>query len=171
MSRRVLLLWTLVAMAGCKDKWDKALAEAEVFKDRMCACKDKACVDDVKKERLAWDASLKERRGKDETPPDKVMERAKALLNEMGACEMAVEKAAAAKVNAVAIRKLTDIKDQMCACKDSACANKLNDEMTKWNQEQDKSDPAAVLFDEESQKKMTELTKQLTDCMTRAMTP
>jgi hypothetical protein len=170
MSRRWLVVCALVAMAGCrdKDKWDKMLAEAEDFKDKLCACKDKACVDGVDQDMKAWDKAMNEKLGKDEKPPDKVADNVYALMEEMRECTKGVRKAAGVEAVSAAIKMLSEFKDQMCACKDVACANKVSDEMTKWSHEKPQTDAPP---DVESLKQMEDLTKQMTACMTKAMTP
>jgi hypothetical protein len=170
MSRQWLVVCALVAMAGCKDKWDKALSDMEGFKDKMCACKDKACVDGVEKDVDAWKTSMKDTFGK-EKPPDKVDEKGSALRKEMRECQKKVEKAAGGDKAAAAVQKMTEFKDQMCACKDAACAQKVSDDMTKWGSEQAKlGDKDDMKLDDDAQKKLAEATEQMTKCMTTAMT-
>ncbi len=70
-----------------------------------------------------------------------------------------------------AVAKMTEFKDQMCACKDKACADKVQEGMTKWSQEMatkagDKKDQKA---DEATMKKMTEVGQAYGECMTKAM--
>jgi hypothetical protein len=168
MSRLSLVLCMLVAVAGCKDKWDKALAETEAFKDRMCACKDQACVDAVNKDVDEWTEALKAKI-KEDKPPDKVMEEGRKIKKEMRECEGRVEKAAGAGAMDAAMKKMIEFKNQMCACNDSKCAQKVADDMTKWGQENAKTPPG--LLDEAAEKQMTDVSKQFADCMTKAMTP
>ncbi len=70
-----------------------------------------------------------------------------------------------------AVAKMTEFKDEMCKCKDKACADKVQESMTKWSTEQaakagDKKD---VKADEATMKKMTEVGQQYGECMTKAM--
>lgn len=70
-----------------------------------------------------------------------------------------------------AVAKMTEFKDQMCACKDKACADKVQEGMTKWSTEMaakagDKKDQKA---DEATMKKMTEVGQAYGECMTKAM--
>jgi hypothetical protein len=72
-----------------------------------------------------------------------------------------------------AVAKMTEFKDQMCACKDKACADKVQESMTKWSTDMaakagDKKDQKA---DEATMKKMTEVGQAYGECMTKAMTP
>ena len=74
--------------------------------------------------------------------------------------------------------KYTEFKDNMCKCKagDSACAQKVSDDMTKWAAEQAKTmgteaakmDPKEA---EEMAKTITPIMTEYTKCMTAAMTP
>lgn len=60
-------------------------------------------------------------------------------------------------------------KDDICACNDMPCVEKVTGEMTKWGTEaskriddQHKPTPAET-------RRMTEIAKQLTDCMSRTL--
>ncbi len=71
-----------------------------------------------------------------------------------------------------AVAKMTEFKDEMCKCKDKACADKVQESMTKWSTEMaakagDKKEPAKA--DEATMKKMTEVGQQYGECMTKAM--
>jgi hypothetical protein len=77
----------LLALTACKkSKWDKAISDMEGFKDKMCACKDKACTEDVHKQYRDWQKSLMSDMGKDEKPPDNLMEKGDKLEGEMKEC-------------------------------------------------------------------------------------
>ena len=67
--------------------------------------------------------------------------------------------------------KMTEYKNQMCACKagDKACADKVNEDMKKWSDEHAKG--AEHKADPEMAKKMEPITKEFGDCMMKAMTP
>ena len=70
-----------------------------------------------------------------------------------------------------AVAKMTEFKDEMCKCKDKACADKVQESMTKWSTEMaskagDKKDQKA---DEATMKKMTEVGQAYGECMTKAM--
>lgn len=69
-----------------------------------------------------------------------------------------------------AVAKMTEFKDEMCKCKDKACADKVQESMTKWSTEMagkqgDKKDKP----DEATMKKMTEVGQAYGECMTKAM--
>ena len=74
--------------------------------------------------------------------------------------------------------KYTEFKDAMCKCKagDSACANKVQEDMNKWTQEQAKTmgTEAAKMDPKEAEEMTKKITPIMTDygkCMTAAMTP
>ena len=158
-------------VVGCSDKWDKAISELDGFKDKMCACKDKACTDGVKKDMEAWETKMKDTFKKDEKPPEKLIEKGDKIEKEMRECRKTVEKAAGAEAGAAALKKMTEFKDSMCACKDSACAQKVSDDMTKWGQEQAKDVGSMPTPDEDTTKKMTDIGTKMGECMQKAMTP
>jgi hypothetical protein len=165
-----VVVCSLFLVAGCSDKWDKAISQMDGFKDKMCACKDKACTDGVEKEVSAWESTMKDTFKKDEKPPEKLMEKGDKIEKEMRECRKAVEKTAGAADAAILLKKMTDFKVQMCACKDSACATKVTDDMTKWSQEQAKASSGNTP-DEDTMKKSSEIATKMGECMQKAMTP
>ena len=60
--------------------------------------------------------------------------------------------------------KLESFQQQMCACKDKACADKVNDDMSKWSADMagkdDKPDPDMAA-------KATDVMAKYTECMTK----
>lgn len=48
---------------------------------------------------------------------------------------IAAKKAEAAKLAPKAMARLTQLRDQMCACKTAACAEKVHADMLKWSAE------------------------------------
>ncbi len=69
-----------------------------------------------------------------------------------------------------AVVAMLEFKDQMCACKDKACADKVQETMTKWSTDMaaragNKRDNA----NEAQIEKMTEIGQVYGECMTRAM--
>jgi len=64
--------------------------------------------------------------------------------------------------------KMTEFKDKMCACADTACAQKVSDEMTKWSQEQIKGG-APPKMSEDDTKKATQIATDMGACMQKAM--
>jgi hypothetical protein len=73
-----------------------------------------------------------------------------------------------------AMAKMSEFADEMCKCKDKACADKVQEGMTKWSTDMaakggDKK--ADEKPDEATMKKMTEVGQKYAECMTKAMTP
>ncbi len=73
------------------------------------------------------------------------------------------------------LAKQAQFADDMCKCKehDVDCAKKVTDEMTKWGTEMAKNAKPgdAEKVSEEDTKKMMDISKKMTDCSTKAMTP
>ena len=60
--------------------------------------------------------------------------------------------------------------DDMCKCKDSACAQMVSDQMTKWAQRMaSDGKQKSVQPTEEQTKEITAVTKTMIDCMNRVM--
>ncbi len=73
-----------------------------------------------------------------------------------------------------AMAKMEEFSNEMCKCKDKACAEKVQEGMTKWSTDMaakagDKKDPPKM--DEAAAKKMTEVGQKYAECMGKAMTP
>lgn len=67
--------------------------------------------------------------------------------------------------------KMTELKNKMCECKagDKACADKVNEDMRKWTEQHAKSGQHAA--DPEMAKKMEPLSREIGECMMKAMAP
>jgi hypothetical protein len=63
------------------------------------------------------------------------------------------------------MRKLHELRDKMCACKDMACANAVIDELTRWSAEH-AGDPTAESL-EEVGKAGFQVARQMSECMER----
>lgn len=70
-----------------------------------------------------------------------------------------------------ALAKMTEFKDKMCACKDKGCADKVNDEMMKWGQEQAKNaGEKSAATDGEEAKKIAAVSEEFSKCLTKVAT-
>jgi hypothetical protein len=67
-----------------------------------------------------------------------------------------------------ALAKMTELKDEMCKCKDAKCAQDVSSKMTAWTQEQAKS--GAAKMSEADTKKAQSIGEELGKCMASAMT-
>jgi hypothetical protein len=63
-----------------------------------------------------------------------------------------------------AVAKVEGFATEMCACKDKACADGVNDKMKKWSDEHAKSGAEA---DPDLAKKITPATMKLANCYTK----
>jgi hypothetical protein len=59
--------------------------------------------------------------------------------------------------------------DDMCSCADSACTQRVVDEMTRWSQDQIKSGRETPQMTEEDTKRAAEIGERMGSCMQRAM--
>jgi hypothetical protein len=67
-----------------------------------------------------------------------------------------------------ALAKMTELKDEMCKCKDAKCAQDVSSKMTAWTQEQAKS--GAAKMSEADTAKAQSIGEELGKCMASAMT-
>src|SRR5258708_7625840 len=70
------------------------------------------------------------------------------------------------------LSKMEGFSKSMCDCKDKACADKVNDAMTKWGQEMAKNAKPADTSekpDPEMAKKSADVMTKYTECMTKMM--
>jgi hypothetical protein len=87
MTKFAIIAGLVFSMGACKkDKWEAAISETEGFKDKMCACKDKACTEDVHKQYKEWEKGMADKFKEGDKPSDSVMERAEKVEKEMKEC-------------------------------------------------------------------------------------
>jgi hypothetical protein len=70
---------------------------------------------------------------------------------------------------AAAMAKMTELKDEMCKCKDAKCAQDVSDKMTKWGQEQSKTQKDPPKMSDADQKKAAAIGEEMGKCMQAAM--
>ena len=69
-----------------------------------------------------------------------------------------------------AMAKMGEFKDQMCACKDKACADKVQDAMNKWSAENAKNaGDKQEKPDDKTMKEMQDVGTKYGECMAKAM--
>jgi hypothetical protein len=70
-----------------------------------------------------------------------------------------------------AVAKMEGFQKQMCDCKDKACADKVNEDMSKWGTEMAKTAGAAKdeKPDPDLAKKSADIMTKYTECMTKLM--
>jgi hypothetical protein len=68
-----------------------------------------------------------------------------------------------------AIATMTHFRDEMCACANSACAQRVSDEMTKWGQEEVRSNREPPKLSDDDVKRFTQIGEDMGKCMQKAM--
>jgi hypothetical protein len=68
-----------------------------------------------------------------------------------------------------AMKAMTEFKDQLCACKDSACVEKVSDAMTKWSMEMSKKHEDPPKMTEAETKQASAIGEEMGKCMQAAM--
>jgi hypothetical protein len=79
------------------------------------------------------------------------------------------KKKAADNSAAEAMAKMTEFKNEMCACKDAKCAQDISDKMTKWGEEQSKGKKEPPKMNDADQKKAATIGEEMGKCMQAAM--
>jgi hypothetical protein len=165
MYKLILALGVSGLLLGCGggNGFDGILKKGKEFKDKTCACKDQACLDGVEKEMEAWfEKAVKDFKGK----PSKAQEEQwDKIEQEAEACEDKIKEADRAKQGETVLAAMKQLKDEMCACADQACADKVQQKLM----EQAKA-TADLKPTDEQLKQATALGEELAKCMAKAMT-
>jgi hypothetical protein len=83
--------------------------------------------------------------------------------------EAPAQPAATSPAAATAMQKLREYTEQMCACSDQTCMQRVADDMTKWSQEMAKQQTEPVKMSDEEVKVATDLGTRMGECMNRLM--
>ena len=70
----------------------------------------------------------------------------------------------------VTVERFEAFTDEMCACRDQACAQKVSERMTEWATKAARNQPKDQKPDEEMQQRMTKIAERMATCMQKAMT-
>jgi hypothetical protein len=91
-----------LTLAGCKKSGDDAIARMTALKNKMCACKDKACIDQLSAEMAKWSADHRDSATTKASEEDQ--KKLAAISSELMGCmgQVAKETAAAASSGAAA---------------------------------------------------------------------
>ena len=89
--KKLVLLVGIGFASACGSKADDAIAALEGFKNKMCECKDKACVEGVEKEMMEWGAKMKDE-VKEADASDAQKEKAKEISKAMRECRRNAKK-------------------------------------------------------------------------------
>ncbi len=118
------------------DKIETALVELEKFKARMCACTDKACTDQTHDDFKVWKRDLKASVA--ERPSKSQDERGNALDKDMKDCRKRIEagtglgpSSTTQKLEA-ALVAMSEFRTRMCTCKDKACGDQVDKDVSAW---------------------------------------
>jgi len=68
-----------------------------------------------------------------------------------------------------AIKAMERFRDEMCGCKDTACAQQVSDEMSKWSEQMSKELDDPPRMTEEDTKRATAIGETMGKCMQQAM--
>jgi hypothetical protein len=90
--KKLAVVFGIVFATACGNKADKALSEMEGFKDKMCECKDKACVDSVQSDMLEWSKKMKDSGIEKSDLSDAQKERGKEIEKAMSECRREARK-------------------------------------------------------------------------------
>ncbi|HVK72521.1 MAG TPA: hypothetical protein VM734_04350 [Kofleriaceae bacterium] len=94
--KKILIAVAMLGLAGAcgGNAADELLGKMKEFKDKTCACKDKACLEKVEKDAMEW--MMKNADKFKNVKPSKAQdEAADKLDDEMDACKKKIEEAAA----------------------------------------------------------------------------
>jgi hypothetical protein len=135
----------------------QVLAKVGDFKTRGCACKDKACATPIQTEYEKWAQ-------RPSTIDDKEID---DLVIDYQVCVGTLVD------TVVVVDQVAQMKEWMCACKDKACADRVNDRYTRWGTAMASAfaSPSShpTKPDDEAAKRMTDVAMAYGECMTKAM--
>lgn len=72
--------------------------------------------------------------------------------------------------NTRAMERFRALADEMCRCSDTSCATRVGDRMSSWASQAAPDAPRPSRLDEATARRMTEIARRYTRCLTRAMT-
>ncbi|HEY5936900.1 MAG TPA: IPT/TIG domain-containing protein, partial [Kofleriaceae bacterium] len=135
--------------------FDILTEDLESWRDQACKCKDAPCVEKLAKDIGKGLEYAEYQFDRDADVPDGALDKIRKVSEERKECE------ATAK-GGVALAKMKEFKDRMCACKDEKCSEAVNTDMTEWTRLQagDKYSPSSY----ELRKQMEPLTKEFAEC-------
>ncbi|HUQ01211.1 MAG TPA: hypothetical protein VM261_01895 [Kofleriaceae bacterium] len=129
------------------DKGELMLSKMREYKTTVCECKDAACIETAQKEIMDWAVAHADEL-KDVKPSAEQDAEADRLDGEIEACESKLTGSASAGgggasgggtsgggatiTAAEILAKMAEYKNRVCACKDSACVDKVEIEMGEW---------------------------------------
>ncbi|MBS1119002.1 MAG: hypothetical protein H6Q90_1230 [Deltaproteobacteria bacterium] len=115
------------------DHIERALAELERFRTRMCGCTDRSCSDPVHLEYKAWKRDLNANTG--ERPTKAQDDRGNAIDQDLRRCRKQAEAATPPSTTdklEAALATMAALKTRMCACQDKPCGAQVDKEVAAW---------------------------------------
>jgi hypothetical protein len=130
------------APAESNDSFEKAIVALEDFRTKMCACKDVPCVEKVQADFQLWRMELKKTISGQKPTKDQD-QRGNAIDRAMKECRTAVISGSRPSTGSgsaavpgdpfdAALVEVEAFSNKMCACKDKACADKVQVEFATW---------------------------------------
>ncbi len=130
------------SLGNASADFDAAIAELERYRERMCKCEDVSCTDTVFKEFTTWRQEFRKGNATRPKPTPEQDRKGNDLNRQLMACKVQISmkagkgsgsgSAAAADPIEAVLGELDTFKGKMCACKDKACADKLQAEFSEW---------------------------------------
>jgi hypothetical protein len=176
---------------------DCALAMMDFFAVRMCKCADKACADKVQEDMTTWGTDAAKRASKGEPPSPEVVKRSGEIMTRYADCMTRIMLASSPPPppspppstpsgsppaplpsptactpgdSVCFVDQMEAFQIAMCACTDRACADQVQDALTKWGEVAAKRASTKTKPDPKFVKRSGEIMTRYTDCMTRLMT-
>jgi hypothetical protein len=72
---------------------------------------------------------------------------------------------------AARVAKMAEIRDAMCKCADKPCADKVNEDLIKWGQDQSYTEAAGKSLNDAEAKKLAAVSEELAKCMNKVNPP
>ncbi|HEX4452887.1 MAG TPA: hypothetical protein VH143_18560 [Kofleriaceae bacterium] len=136
------------------------------YRDVACGCATEACARAAGSDLDDWKSRHKPKLGDAQT------REVAALGNQLARCTSIAAAMPDALSNgsfADAMVKMEQFETEMCACKDSKCAQKVSDEMAKWSQEMAKGNRIPPKMSDDDVKRATAIGEAMGKCMQKAM--
>jgi hypothetical protein len=85
-------LFAVLALAGCgsDDPYDQMISKMKGFKDKVCKCENRECIDKAEEEFDKWEESMRDKVG-DKKPSDAQKKQLAEIKDQLEACEGKVE--------------------------------------------------------------------------------
>jgi hypothetical protein len=133
------------------------------YRDKMCACKDVKCTEDVSEDMEDWARTM---RDEIKSLPGDERKALDEIDDEMKACRRKLREGDEAAEAKDMMAKLEEFRARMCACADRTCAEQIEKDTMDWSTSV--SSKARKPRDDD-QKKAVELMIAYEDCKRRAM--